>query len=198
LYTTINPSSFGQSGKTYSLDISVNGKTLTASTQILPAIPLDTLWFSHEKVNAVGDSLGFIWAHLSDPVNEHNAYRWLAKRNGKDYAFIPPPGSATDDKYYNGQSFDFAYNRGIAQNSQAPDDHNEERGYFKSGDTVVVKFCTIDHAAYSFYRSLDLVLNNNGNPFASPSSVESNVFPKGDALGIWCGYGVSTHTVVCK
>jgi hypothetical protein len=198
LYTSLNPSIFGQIGRTYSLKIDSDGKTVTASTPILQPIPLDTLWFRYEKLNSVGDSLGFIWAHLTEPGNEYNAYRWLAKRNTKDFSFIAPFNAATDDKFYNGQSFDFDYDRGVVQNSQAQDDNNEERGYFKAGDTVVVKFCTIDHAVYSFYRSLDIIENNNGNPFASPSSVESNVFPKEDALGIWCGYGVSTHTVVCK
>ncbi len=198
LYTTLNSSIFGQSGKTYSLDIVVDGKIFNSSTSILPAVPLDSVWFRYEKPNATGDSLGFIWAHAIEPGSEHNAYRWLAKRQGKDFSFVAPPGAASDDKYYNGQSFDFVYSRGAVQNSQSADDYNEERGYFKEGDTVIVKFCSIDHAAYSFYRSLDIVVNNNGNPFASPSSVESNILPKGTALGLWCGYGVATHTVVCK
>lgn len=198
VYTTFDPSSFGQIGKTYSLNIIAEGKTLTSNTAILPAVPLDSVWCRYEKANLVGDSLGFVWAHLTEPAAESNAYRWLAKRNNKDFSFVAPPGAALNDKYVNGQSFDFAFSRGAVQNSQAEDDSNEEQGYFKAGDTVVVKFCTIDYAAYNFYRSLDIVLNNDGNPFASPSSVESNVFPKGDALGLWCGYGVSTHTVICK
>lgn len=198
LYTTFDPLMFGQFGKSYTLKVVVDGKTYTSTTAILPAIPLDTLWCRYEKLNVDGDSLGFIWAHLTEPGNEYNAYRWLAKRNTKDFSFIAPPGAASNDKYYNGESFDFAYSRGAVQNSRAVDDNNEERGYFKQGDTVVVKFCTIDHAVYSFYRSLDIVINNDGNPFASPSSVESNVGPKGEVLGIWAGYGVSTHTVICK
>lgn len=198
LYTSLNPSIFGQVGKTYALTVTADGKTLSASTPILPAVPLDSLWFRYEKLSSTGDSLGFIWAHANEPGNEYNAYRWLAKRNGKDFSFIAPPGAASNDKYYNGQSFDFWYSRGSVRNSQAPDDNNEERGYFKSGDTVVVKFCSIDHAVYSFYRSLDIVINNDGNPFASPSSVESNIYPQDAALGIWCGYGVATHTVICK
>ncbi len=198
IYTTLNPALFGQSGKTYTLKILANGKNLTSTTSILPAIPLDTAWIRYEKVNKTGDSLGFMWGHLTEPGNTYNAYRWLTKRNTKDYSFIAPPGAASDDKYYNGQSFDFAYSRGSAQNSDAKDDNNEERGYFKSGDTVVIKFCTIERATYSFYRSLDIILNNNGNPFASPSSVESNIYPKEESLGIWCGYGVATHTVICK
>jgi hypothetical protein len=198
LYTSLNPVIFGQVGRSYALNIISDGKTITSTTPILQPLPLDSVWFKYEKLNAKGDTLGYIWAHATDPGSEYNAYRWLAKRNGKDFSFIAPSGAASDDKYYNGQSFDFSYSRGSVQNTKKEDDFNEEKGYYKKGDTVVVKFCTIDHIAYNFYRSLDIIVNNNGNPFASPSSVESNIFPRESALGNWCGYGVATHTVVCK
>ena len=198
IYTTFDPSMLGVTGRTYNLTVDVEGKTLTSSTQILTAIPLDSLWSKYAKVNAQGDSLGFIWAHLSDPASDKNAYRWLAMRRGKDFSFVPPPGAAFDDKYINGKSFDFAYNRGKVQNSSAIDDQNEESGYFKRGDTVIVKFCTIDRASFDFFRQMDELTYNQGNPFAAPSSVPTNIRPSADALGLWCGYGVATHTVICK
>jgi hypothetical protein len=149
-------------------------------------------------VNNAGDSLGFIYAHLSDPPLVGNCYRWLAMRKKKDQSFLPPPGSAFNDKFINGQSFDFSYNRGMVPNSTAPDDKNEEAGYFKKGDTVYVKFCTIDIPSYNFFFQEDVAIYSQGNPFASPSSVPSNVYPQGEALGVWCGYGVSKDTVVFK
>lgn len=198
LYTTFDQSVWGETGKTYSLKIDINGKTLTSSTTVLQSIPLDSVWYKYEKANADGDSLGFVWAHHTDPPEPGNAYRWLAKRLGKDFSFIPPPGAAFDDKFINGQQLDFAYNRGHVMNSTAPEDNNEEHGYFKIGDTVIIKYCTLDRPAFDFFRSLDVVIYNEGNPFSSPSSVASNIFPKGEALGIWCGYGVSLDTVIFK
>ena len=198
LYTTFNPAVWGAVGKTYNLTIEADGKSLTSSTAILPPIPLDSAWHKYSKANKQGDSLGFVFAHATDPPQIGNCYRWLAMRKGKDQSFIAPPGSATDDKFYNGQSFDFAYNRGMAPNSTAPDDHNEEAGYFKKGDTVIVKFCTIDRAAFDFFRQVEVAIYSQGNPFAAPSSVPSNVYPREDALGIWCGYGVSKDTVIFK
>jgi len=195
LYTTFNLSVWGTVGSTYDLTINAEGKTLTSSTKILTPIPLDSVWYKYLKTNNKGDSLGFVFAHLTDPPPEGDAYRWLTMRKGKDYSFIPPPGSAFDDKYINGQSFDFAYNRGHLQNSQAEEDNNEEHGFFKIGDTVIVKYCTIDRAVFEFFRDMDVVLNSEGNPFASPASVPSNVYPREEALGVWCGYGVSTYTV---
>ena len=98
----------------------------------------------------------------------------------------------------NGQSFDFAYNRGSIPNSTATDDNNEEEGYFKIGDTVVVKYCTIDRASFDFFRQVDVAIYSQGNPFAAPTSVTGNVYPREDALGIWCGYGVYMDTVIFK
>lgn len=198
IYTTFNIALWGTIGATYNLTINAEGKSLTASTSILNPLPLDSVWYQYLKVNKQGDSLGFVYAHLTEPQPEGNSYRWLTMRKGKDQSFLSPPGSAFDDKYVNGQSFDFAYNRGHLQNSQAEDDNNEEHGYFKIGDTVVIKFCTIDNASFKFFRDMDVVLNSEGNPFASPASVQGNVYPRGDALGVWCGYGVYNDTVIFK
>lgn len=203
LYTYSMPLLFdttmwGKINTTYNLTIDAEGKHLTSSTTILTPIPLDSAWSKYLRVNNEGDSLGFVFAHLTDPPAEGDSYRWLTMRKGKDNSFIPPPGSAFDDKYINGQSFDFAYNRGHLQNSQAEEDNNEEHGYFKIGDTVIVKYCTIDNASFKFFRDMDVVLNSEGNPFASPASVPSNVFPGEEALGVWCGYGVYLDTVIFK
>jgi len=198
LYTTFNSAVWGTVGTTYNLTINVEGKTLTSTTAILPPIPLDSTWHRYLKANKQGDSLGFVYAHLTDPPQEGNCYRWLTMRKGKDQSFIAPSGSVNDDKFFNGKSFDFAYNRGRTANSTAPDDNNEEAGYFKKGDTVIVKFCTIDRATFDFFRQVDVAIYSQGNPFAAPSSVPSNVYPRDEALGIWCGYGVSKDTVIFK
>src|ERR1035437_3321144 len=176
LYTTFNKAVWGTVGTTYNLSINAEGKILTSSTSILTPIPLDRTWYKYSKTNKAGDSLGFVYAHLTDPPQLGNCYRWLAMRKRKDQSFIAPSGSATDDKFYNGQSFDFDYNRGMVPNSTAPDDKNEVAGYFKKGDTVYVKFCTIDNTSYNFFWQVDVAIYSQGNPFAAPSSVPSNVY----------------------
>lgn len=182
----------GVTGRTYNLSITVNGKTYTSSTTILPAIPLDSLFFKAEK----GDSLGFIWAHFKEPAGLGNQYRWYAKRIGKDNRFLAPFSSVFDDKFIDGKEFDFAYDRGMEPNSTAEEDNNEERGYFKVGDSVVVKYCTIGEKEFRYLRSWYLNGMSNGNPFAAPSTLESNI--SGDAIGLWCGYGVFIKGVRLK
>ncbi|HEU4717775.1 MAG TPA: DUF4249 domain-containing protein [Bacteroidia bacterium] len=181
----------GQQGHTYTLNVTAEGKTVSAVTSIHAPIPLDSTWF---MIEGGKDSLGFAWAHLTDPPETGNAYRWFAKREGVDPGFIAPFGSTFDDKFVNGKSFDFAYNRPSPPNSTAPEDNNAEAGYYKVGDTIVVKFCTIGQAESDFFRTYEVEVSNNGNPFASPGVIKTNVT---NGLGIWCGYAPTYDTIVC-
>ncbi len=189
----ISQSITGEIGKEYLLTIRENENIYTATTKIPMPVQLDSLWF---KVEQGIDTLGFVWATLKDPDTIGNAYRWVAKRIGKDADFIPPPGSVFDDKFINAKSFDFAYNRGRLPNSEAEDDNNDERGYFKKGDTIVIKFSSIDMPHFRFWRSADSQASGNGNPFASPANIESNI--SNGALGIWGGYGATYDTLIAE
>ena len=181
LYTSHNM--VGVTGKTYNLKIEVNGKVYTASTSILPAVPLDTIYFSPE----IADTLGLIKAKLKEPEEQGNNYRWFTKRIGKDAGFVSQFASATDDKFINGKEFEFVFSRGSVPNSQAEDDKNIERGLFKKGDSVLVKFCTIGPKEFRYFRSYYQNLSSNGNPFSAPATLESNI--EGGAIGLWCGFG---------
>jgi len=183
----------GVEGRTYNLMIQVNGKVYTAQTSIYPQVKLDTLWFKVEKQ----DSLGYIYTHMHEPPQLGNWYRWQAKRIHKDSIFIAPLGSAFDDKFINGKSFDFAYDRGMLQNSTADDDNNAEKGYFKRGEKVVVKFNTIGEKEFLFFRSYDANIISNGNPFAAPTNLQSNIQGQ-NVIGVWCGYNPSLDTVLLK
>ena len=194
----------GVTGRTYHLTVNAGGEIVTSSTFIPPAIPLDSLWW---KADGNKDSLGFVWAHLTDPDTLGNYYRWFAKRinhytygdnagEQKDNDFIAPLGSTFEDRFINGKSFDFAYNRGQQFNSDKEDDgESEERGYFKRGDTIVVKWCTYDQANFVFWRDQESQVQSNGNPFANPSPVFGNI---NGGLGVFGGYGVSYDTVVAR
>jgi hypothetical protein len=185
----------GVAGKTYYLKVIANGQTVTASTTLLAPIKLDSVWY---KVQNGTDSLGYMWAILNDPPAPGNCYRWFAKRISKadaDTTYVPPDQSVFNDQLINGEKFQFFYGRGALPGSKAADDTNSEAGYFKTHDTVVVKFCTIDYAAYKFYNTYYFQVDNSGNPFGSPAPLEGNIT---GGLGIWCGYGSYLDTVVCK
>lgn len=193
-YFYVSFNMLGQVGKTYELNVvTEDGKTASAVTHIGQPIPLDSTWF---KIQEGKDSLGFAWAKLTDPDTVGNCYRWFAKRIGKDSSFIAPIGSVFEDKFINGKSFDFAYNRGSVPNSTASDDTSEvESGFFKKGDVIVVKFCTINNASFKFWRSAETQSSNIGNPFANTTPLVSNI---NGAIGIWEGYSPSFDTIVAQ
>lgn len=182
----------GQVNQTYYLTVLADGKTFTSITTIPPLVVLDSAWW---KAQPPRDSLGYAWAHFTEPAGLGNAYRWFAKRATKDRRFIAPYAATFDDKFIDGKSFDFAYNRGTDPNDQAaaPPDKIEE-GYFKLTDTIYIKFCTIDYNTARFYTTYEAALQTNGNPFSSPVSIISNI--NGGALGVWGGFGATYDTIM--
>ena len=113
----------------------------------------------------------------------------------KDAFPIAPFGSVFDDKFLNGLSLEIEYNRGEVGNLEGPDDEGPEEGYFKRGDTVVIKFTTIDYLTYLHLRALEDQAATNGSPFASPGNLPSSVV---GGIGLWAGYGVRLDTVICN
>ena len=85
----------------------------------------------------------------------------------------------------------------MLQNSSAEDDNNAEKGLFKKGETVVVKFCTIGYDEFRFFRSYDANIISNGNPFAAPTNLQNNIRGQ-NVLGVWCGYNPFLDTVLLK
>lgn len=201
VWTKLDNSLLGEEGRSYALSVQTNGRDLSAVTTIPHAVALDSLWFKLAQQQANDDSLGFIWAHLTDPDTIGNHYRWFAQRinlgedgEQKDSRFIAPFFSVFEDRYANGLSFAFNYNRGSEPYSDADDDNNEEAGYFKRFDTVVVKFVSLDLASYRFYNSFQNNVASQGDLFNNPANVRSNIQ---GGLGVWAGYGVWKDTVVC-
>jgi hypothetical protein len=191
LYTTFNTAVWGVEGTRYDLKVEAEGKILTSSTVIPNGVALDSIWYKHEEPHT---DRGFCWARLDDPDTLGNAYRWFAMRKGKDYGFLAPFGSAFEDKFINGQSFEFA-----AVRAHAPDDDLPENdgyyAYFRTGDTIIVKFATIDMPHYQFWRTYETQLVSNGNPFAAPALIKSNI---NGGLGVWGGYAVRYDTTIAQ
>lgn len=197
-YTSLDPNSFGMVGGTYELFIQSEGESYNSLTNINPPNPLDTLYF---KKNTEGETdRGYIYAKCTDPPGTGNAYRWQSMRinnstNGAtaNTNFQTPLNSAFDDAFVEGIQFDFQFNDPSSFGEEVPD---ELKGFFSVGDTVIIRFSTIDHDVYTFLRQKDNQIQNGGSPFASPSPIPSNI--TGGALGVWAGYGVWEDTVFCE
>tara|TARA_B100000768_G_scaffold34334_1_gene32959 strand:- start:3168 stop:4073 length:906 start_codon:yes stop_codon:yes gene_type:complete len=210
VYTSLDFGAIGQYGKTYSLTIQVNDKSIYSSTSIPQPLFIDSLWF--DKYVAF-DSLGLIGAKFTDPDTLGNCYRWFAQRINsytynypppfdnvkgtiKDSRPLPPIGSSTDDKLFNGLSFDFIFPRGEDGLLEGPDDNNIEAGFYKIGDTILVKSTTTTYPIYLYVRAMENAAVSEGSIFSSPGNLPYNVL--GDGIGIFYGYGVSYDTLICE
>lgn len=198
----VDLSMLGEVGKTYEIKISWNNEEYVGSTQLVNPVSLDSAWF---EVFGDRDSLGFLYAEMTDPVSKNNYYRWFAQRinsytygsligQQKDNNFLTPSSSVFDDEFVNGTNFEFGYGRPVA--SDKFDDQAPERGFYKVGDTVVVKFCSIDQGVFSFISVAEEQILSTGSPFATPVNVPSNI--SNGALGLWAGYSPHFDTIICK
>lgn len=195
-YSSFNPAIWGQVGKTYSLKVELNGETFTSSTQIVPPTPLDSVYWVQDP--GANPGYGYSWATLTDPPG-YDAYMWEVKRinmvNGapKDPAFKATFSPVIDDEFFNGQTFNFYYENPFTWNDETVAD--ADKGYYKQGDSVVIKFSKIDSNVYEFLEKKYMQLGTSGNPFASPTTIPSNI--QGGAIGLWAGYSPSFDTLYC-
>lgn len=195
----------GTPGRTYTLSIKFPGYELAAVTSIPYPVPLDSIGF---KVEAGKDSLGFAYMYFNEPDPVGNIYRLFSKRPSYD-SYKPTyavGNSVLDDQAYNGQYIEFLFGRPDPQTNifYSPDDttqtDNEDNGLWKIGDTIMVRFCSIDRVSYDFIKTLEASAGTSGNPFSNPTTVKSNInsVVGGPALGGWVGYGVADIQTIAQ
>jgi len=189
-YVYVSTSIKGEVGKEYELKVELRGKIYTATTTIPEPKTFDDLWF---ELAPGKDSTGYLFGKISDDPLVNNYYRLFTQRKHVDDRYIPVYMSAVGDQYFNGKTLTFSILRGPESFTDPVDDL-----YFHTGDTVRIKFCTMDKTHFDFWRTLERELYVVGNPFASSGNdVISNI--KGEnVLGVWGGYGVTYYQVVAK
>jgi Domain of unknown function (DUF4249) len=191
-YLYIGTKLLGEKGKTYTIKVTVAGKTFETNSSIgAPPPQFDSLYFKTER-----DSLGFIWQRLSEPKGTGDNYRWFAKRLGRDQFYAAPFNSTFDDKFIDGKAFDFGYDRGPQPNQLQQNREDPERGFYKKGDTVVVKFCKIGTREYDFWNTYYQNKSSNGNPFSSPSNIKNMFDAYEDAFGAFVAYSPRFDTII--
>ncbi len=188
-YKGTNPALIGQAGKTYFLTIYAEGDTITSYTTIPPLVFLDSIYW---KPDPVEPYKGFGWGHLTDPDTMGNIYRLFTKRQG--YPYYVAAGSLSD-KNFNGTSTAFSFSRPDPLPFYIPNNLPEDtaRFFFVRGDTISVKFCTIDFRSYEFIRTYTSAAGSFGNPFSAPTFIKSNV---NGAFGGFVGYGATFYQYV--
>jgi hypothetical protein len=179
----------GEVGKTYTLKVIHNNKTYTSSTKIENPTVLDNLFWK-EQANLPG--YGFSWAKITDSPVMGDAYRWEVK-NISDGSFSKPFQPFTDDRFYNGKTFEFSVENPMSFKDQTIE--NQYKGYYKLGDKIVVKFSKLGKKEYQFFEKKYNQIFSGGNPFATPTNIPSNI--EGGALGVWAGFSPWYDTLIC-
>ena len=179
----------GEVGKTYTLKVIHNDKTYTSSTKIENPTALDN-FFWKEQTNLPG--YGFSWAKITDSPVMGDAYRWEVKNLG-DLFYSKPFQPFTDDRFYNGLTFEFSVENPMSFRDSTIED--QYRGYYKLGDTIVVKFSKLGKKEFQFFEKKYNQIYSGGNPFATPTNIPTNI--EGGALGIWAGFSPWYDTLIC-
>lgn len=186
----LNSSFRGESGKQYTLTVTIDGEEYTASTSIpLLKKRVDSLWWKP----APGDEpeKAVVMARISDPPGYGNYIRYYVQVDNGPY--YPPLASVFDDQIVDGKTYDVQLESGV---NRANDIDLEEYGFFFRGETITVKFCNIDKSTFDFWRTMEYNYSSIGNPFSSPTKVLGNI--KGGALGYFGGYAVQYSTIVIQ
>jgi Domain of unknown function (DUF4249) len=170
-------------GRKYDLKVQVEGKTITASTTV-PAYTGISNFMWVDPPGTPSDTLAQLNVTIDDPAGIKNYYRYLTATG--DDALIPPFGSVTDDAIFDGKKFEFPLQKAERRGG---DFDPESFGLFMRGDSVFVKWCSIDKVHFDFWNTRDFSANSGG-PFSSYTRIATNI--KG-GLGIWGGYACNTY-----
>lgn len=170
-------------GKSYKLEVKVGDKILTSTTTIPEFVPLyDFRW--GDPPGEQNDTLATLYAKVDDPPNEANYYRYLTGVAGQPLQ--SPFASVTNDVFFDGKSFEFILNKAEPRGA---DLDPETFGLYTRGDSIAIKWATIDKDHFDFWSTLEFSANRNG-PFASYTRISSNIQ---GGQGIWGGYAVGYY-----
>ena len=189
-YKSNNPALIGQEWKKYDLTVYALGDTLTSSTTIPGAVPIDSLGWQQFGTN---DSLGIGLIYFKEPDTLGNYYYLLCKKQGWQYFVSVDGQDLSNDYVVNGQYISFTFlkpqqypnwfNTASSSTTQDPDPE-----FFRRGDTIYAKLCSIDRTSFNFLRTYEDAAYSFGNPFSAPAFVQTNI---NGGLGGFVGYGVS-------
>lgn len=178
----------GRENARYDLRILAGTDTITASTTIPPMVLLDSLRFAPPPGDP-SDTLAQLLCYIADPPGVRNYYRYFGATNGGAYG--TGFSSVTEDLFFDGKAFEFNIPN---PQTTTGDVEPEAFGLYYLGDTISVKWCTIDGPHFDFWNTLEFS-NANQGPFANYTRLQTNV---NGALGIWGGYNVRYYDLIVE
>lgn len=184
----------GVNGRSYHLKISYEGKTYEADTKVPFVQPMDTIWAGDPvKFGKAADGAMSVYVNYNDPDTPGNYGIYYTQINSQPYFMSQ---DLYTDEFTNG-SLQTKYPLTLGTDpTQGRDAQNDSTGYVFKGDTLRLKWCSIDKKVYDFWRSYVYASNVTGNPFSTPINLKTNI--SGGALGVWAGYSAVYTTLIVQ
>lgn len=181
----------GQLNQAYSLKVVAEGQEYNATTTI-PRLTkrIDSLWW--KKAPGTDTTKAVVMVRATDPPGFGDYIRYFTKINRGP--LLPPMNSAFDDLFVDGTTYELQIAPGVDRNIAA--DQDVEQRLFTRGDTVLFKLSNIDKATYNFWRTMEFSYASIGNPFSTPTRIESNI--SNGALGYFGGYASQYRTLIIR
>lgn len=167
----------GMPGKTYSLDINIDGTTYTASSYMYSCPPIDSIGFRKHREDSEFTAIGI---YAQEPGDEINHYAWKAYRNDTLVTDTLREVYFSDDVFING-----SYINGV-------DVQFIEAGF---NDTITLEMLSITKDYYDYILKVMLETDWNGGPFdGPPANFYGNI--SNDALGFFAVYSIERKTAI--
>ncbi len=162
----------GTIGRTYHLQVTVEGTTYESYCKMYAPVDIDTILLSTEtefdgKVKSKAD------IEVRDPTGIENQYRVISYLNGD----VSSGFEVNRDRLWDGKlrSFDVP--------------HSD----FQSGDTLQVDLLSLDERVFDYFRQLNQNDNNFGAP-AAPANPDPVFTPA--ALGYFSAHSIKSKTII--
>lgn len=163
-------------GKTYILNVTINGKNYQAKSTMPTSINLDSITF--QTNTGFGQVITNAVPNFKDPVNEQNNYYFNQFINSKPTKKI----FVFDDRLINGRYI----------NAQLFNDS----AFIQKFDTVTLEMQTIDRNVFNFFKELELISDPSGPQPSSPQNPTTNI--SGGALGYFSAHTFQRKKAVFK
>lgn len=161
-------------GITYTLTVTANGKTYTASSTMPNPVVLDTLTYQYQPASAFNEEGYFLFLNFQDP-QEANFYRGIITVNAEPTKDITDL-YIFDDEFTNGNYIIIPVFGEI----------------YELNDNVAVDLYSLSEASYNYYETLSQITGNSGGGNVAPANPNSNW--SNNALGNFNTYSISSFS----
>jgi hypothetical protein len=177
----------GVEGHTYRLRIETESDTIEAESTLRSTPVIESLT---PTLVEGSDSLYTIKMKIKNPDTE-SYYKIFSKTSGLESRFY-----STFLGTFSGREYDERDGIDITRGVHSSYDGENFNHYFRKGDQVTVKLCTMERSMYEFWKVYDNNVSLSGNMFFTFTENCPHTFT--NAFGYWCAYGMSKRSVVVR